>query len=310
MIETSIIIPVRNQKETLLAALDSLKKQIRKPRVFEIVICDDDSTDGTGDTVKKLHYPLFFKYFVNKPAIGRAANRDQGAIRSAGKRMIFIDGDMVPGSTFIEGMLNNGNSDSVKVGRVLPPPEEKLDGIEKYLYSRGRYNITEDGSEVPANYFTSNNFSISRDHYLKIGGFDTKFEGWGGEDIDFGLRLKKKGIEIKYSAKAVTYHHHKRTLKDMVLDFREFGNLTFAYLIEKHPEFLDQIDANRLGLPDSKGEINTSGKLMSSILLNKPVHGLVYNLVSSMKNHRWPDSVYDYLLWGSLALGYKKRAKR
>jgi len=310
MLETSIIIPVRNQKDTLLAALESLKKQIKKPRVFEIVICDDDSTDGTGDIVKKLRFPIFFKYFINKPAIGRAGNRDQGVARSVGKRVIFIDGDMVPDENFIANMIEEDDSDYVKLGKVLPPPEEELTGIEQYLYTRGRYTYNENGVAVPGRYFTSNNFCISRELYQKVGGLDTKFTGWGGEDLDFGLRLERAGIPIKNCVNAITYHYHKRTLQDMISDFREFGNLSFPYLIEKHPEFLDQIPANKLGIPDSKGRIKPLDKLISSFTVNGAMHGLAYRFASSAPNRRWPDFIYDYLLWGSLAMGYKQGKKK
>lgn len=306
MLETSVIIPVRNQKETLLAALNSLKKQIRRPRVFEIVICDDDSTDGTGDVVKRLRFPIFFKYFINKPALGRAANRDQGVARSVGKRIIFIDGDMVPDNNFIFNMVKENDSDYVKLGRVLPSPKEKLTGIEEYLYSRGRYVFDEDGIDIPGRFFTSNNFCIDRDMYKQIGGFDTKFTGWGGEDIDFGLRLEKAGIPIKNCVKAITHHYHKRTLKDMIADFHEFGKLTFAYLIDKHPEFLDQIPSDKLGIPNIRKGTKPVNSLISVLMVNRVVHSLVYKFVSSMSNRRWPDSIYDYLLWGSLVLGYKK----
>ncbi len=310
MLETSIIIPVRNQKDTLLAALDSLRRQIRKPRIYEIVICDDDSTDGTGDIVKKLRFPIFFKYFINKPSLGRAGNRDQGVARSVGKRVIFLDGDMVPDNNFIANMVEENDSGYVKMGKVLPPPDRKMSGIEEYLYTRGRYTYTEDGAAIPGRYFTSNNFCISRDLYQKVGGLDTKFTGWGGEDMDFGLRLEKSGIPIKNSPRAITYHHHERTLRDIIADFYEFGRLSFPYLIEKHPDLLDRIPSNKLGIPDSKGKIKPIDRLVSALAVNKVIHGLIYKFAAASPDKRWPDYLYDYLLWGSLALGYKKGPRK
>ena len=85
MIETTIIIPVRNQKKQLLMTLNNLRRQIRKRRNFEIVICDDDSEDGTGEAVRKLRYPIFLKYYINKPPLGRAANRNFGFEKSSGE---------------------------------------------------------------------------------------------------------------------------------------------------------------------------------------------------------------------------------
>lgn len=307
MIETSIIIPVRNQKNSLLAALNSLRRQIKKPRDFEIVICDDDSSDGTGDTVKKLRYPIFFKYFINTPPLGRAGNRNQGVERSAGKRLIFIDGDMVPDENYITSMIGDGNLDDAKVGWALPAPEEKLNGLGRYLYSRGRYIYKDKDSHLPGRLFTSNNFMISRENFEKLSGFDMAFSGWGGEDIDFGLRLEKSGISIKNVPDALTYHYHNRTIKSLMSDFYEFGENSFVILIEKHPEFLEQIKAKLLGISPTKNPTALYYRFLSLFTVNTLSIKAAASVMSSFGNFKWPDFMYDYILWGSLALGYRKR---
>jgi len=241
MIQTSIIIPVRNQKNSLLAALNSLKRQIKTARDFEIVICDDGSTDGTEQMVKKLRYPIFFKYFRNDPPLGRSANRNSGFKKSFGKDVVFFDGDMVPVEGYLKAILKDSDNQSVRVGIVEPPPDEKMGRLERYLYSRGRYTHTGENQTVPSRYFTSNNFCISRENFEKIGGFDEAFKGWGGEDIDFGLNLEKNGIAVKNIPGAITYHYHKRTVESLKKDFRDFGANSFNYLIKKHPDFLNQI---------------------------------------------------------------------
>ena len=241
MIENSIIIPVRNQKNSLFLLLNSLKKQIKKPRIFEIVICDDGSDDGTEKAIKKLYYPVFFKYFKNDPPLGRSLNRNRGFEKSTGKNLIFLDGDMVPDDKYIEAMLGDNNTDIVKLGMPRPPPDEKPDRLIKYLYSRGRYSSNYTDKVLPGRFFTSNSFYISRSNFGKLNGFDTNFQGWGGEDIDFGFRLESHGIPITNAPEAVTFHYHKRTIKSLVKDHYSFGQSSFDYLIKKHPAFIKQI---------------------------------------------------------------------
>jgi glycosyltransferase involved in cell wall biosynthesis len=310
MIEISIIIPVRNQKDSLLAALNNLRRQIKKPRLFEVVICDDNSDDGTGDAVKKLRYPIFLKYFVNNPPLGRAANRNLGFEKSVGKELVFIDGDMVPGDNFLEAMIGDGDLDSVKVGHAKPAPDEKATGLNRYLYSRGRYASTATGEMLPGKYFTSNNFFISRENFQKLDGFDTNFTGWGGEDIDFGLRLENANIAIKNAADAITYHYHKRSIKSLVDDYADFGRNSFDYLISKHPEFLRQIPGNVLGLAKSSNPLDLFYKLISIFAINSGSLGLAKAIIQSLPNFNWPDFIYDYILWGNLSLGYKRRVNR
>lgn len=305
MIETSIIIPVRNQKESLLMALTSLRRQIRSLKIFEIVICDDGSTDGTGDVVKKLRYPIFFKYFKNDPPLGRAANRNLGYERSSGQNLIFLDGDMVPAEGYIEAILPVKPADIVKLGDVKPPPEEKPGRLENYLYSRGRFNRQYKHELLPGRLFTSNNFFISRHNFSRVGGFDPNFKGWGGEDIDFGLRLEALGIPVKNEPAALTYHHHKRTVESLTKDFYDFGKNSFEYLVKKHPVFLDQLPAYLLGLKQA----HLIYKLISKLTVNKPVLEITGKAVSVLKSISWPDFIFDYLFWGHLALGYKNREK-
>jgi glycosyltransferase involved in cell wall biosynthesis len=308
-IEFSIIIPVRNQKDSLLAALNSLKRQISRTRLFEVVICDDGSDDGTGDAIRKLRYPIFLKYFINNPPLGRAANRNLGFEKSVGKGLIFIDGDMVPDDNYIEAMLGDGDLEPVKVGHAQPPPDEKKTGLNRYLYTRGRYAASTVGQALPGKYFTSNNFFISRENFQKLGGFDTNFSGWGGEDIDFGLRLEGFGIPVKNAANAITYHYHQRTIQSLADNYYEFGKSTFNYLINKHPDFLKQIPGELLGLTSATGPAGLFYKLVSLFTVNDPALKMAKAIAQAKPNGNWPDFFYDYILWGNLALGYRKRAR-
>jgi glycosyltransferase involved in cell wall biosynthesis len=307
MIEISIIIPVRNQKDILSLALASLKQQIKRPRVFEIVVCDDGSADATGEMLKRLRYPIFFKYFVNEKPLGRAANRNLGAQKSSGRELIFFDGDMVPGANYVETILSSFEPNVVKVGEVKPPANEKIGSLARYLYSRGRHNLANKSQSLPGRLFTSNNFCISRELYEQSGGFDPKFKSWGGEDIDYGLRLVSMGAIIRNEPGAITYHHHKRTIDSLTRDFYGFGQSSFAYLIHKHPYFLEQLPARYLRLGMQTKDSSIFYRLLSIMAINGIMLRSIQTMVSHFGGINWPDSIFDYLLWGNLALGYKHR---
>ena len=310
MIETSVIIPVRNQKKQLLLTLNCLKRQIKNRRNFEIVICDDSSDDGTGDAVKRLRFPIFLKYFINKPPLGRSANRNFGFEKSSGKNIIFLDGDMVPSDGYIDAMLSDDNTNIVKLGIPRVPPGDKVNRLGKYLYSRGRYSQRFENQYLPGRLFTSNSFYISRKNFSKTGGFDTKFKGWGGEDIDFGLRLEKMGVPIKSKPDALTYHHHKKTVRSLAEDFYNFGNNTFELLINKHPDFLNQFPSHLLGMSDKFSMANIIHKFIALLTINRPALKLAEYLISTYHNFSWPDIIFDFVTWGNLGLGYKKRNKK
>lgn len=43
---------------------------------------------------------------------------------------------------------------------------------------------------------TGGAFAVSMDHFVKANGYSNEFWGWGGEDDDFGRRLKAVGLKI------------------------------------------------------------------------------------------------------------------
>ena len=63
MIKYSILLITYNQKEILSKALKSLAKQVKNPKIFEIVIADDFSTDGTDEFVTS-HWERGFISFL------------------------------------------------------------------------------------------------------------------------------------------------------------------------------------------------------------------------------------------------------
>jgi hypothetical protein len=41
------------------------------------------------------------------------------------------------------------------------------------------------------------NFSVGREDYARVNGFDERFRGWGQEDDDLGLRLRAAGVRLE-----------------------------------------------------------------------------------------------------------------
>ena len=107
----------------------------------------------------------------------------------------------------------------------------------------------------------------------------------------------------------ITYHYHKRTVKSLVDDFYSFGEKSFAHLINKHPEFLKQIPGQLLGFPQAGGVSGLFYKMVGKLTINGSALKTAETILSRFEKRSWPDYLYDYILWGNLALGYK-RARR
>lgn len=305
MVSLSIVISVYNQKETLRKILSGLAGQIKNPKDFEVVITDDGSTDGTAEFVKKTRFPIFMKYLQAEKNAGRAQNRNRGFAKTVGRHVFFLDGDMVPGPDLVKTHMAMWKKypNDVILGSIKNPPEYKPDRLHKYLYSRGFLNQSKE-TPIPGRYLTGSNFSVNREAFEKLSGFDESFEGWGGEDTDLGLRLEKQGITIRYAPGAISYHYHIKTLNDRINEFEIYGRTGYRQLIEKHPGSVVFPGGWKLGLPDSKpGPFKkVIGKCLAPLRSNAALKfgKKLYALGSKS------DIYHDWLFYGSLAKGYNE----
>lgn len=87
----SIVIPTFNRKSSLNRCLDSLSKQTFKN--FEVIVCDDGSTDGSDTVVSSYSGLINIKYLWNENWGGPARPRNIGLIEAKGKWVCFLDSD-------------------------------------------------------------------------------------------------------------------------------------------------------------------------------------------------------------------------
>ncbi len=311
MISYSILVVTYNQKETLGKILNGLARQIKNPKMFEIVVADDCSDDGTEGFVKKLRLPIFLKYKRAANNVGRSVIRNMGFQKTAGKKVIFLDGDMVPGPNFIDSFLASWDKHptAVILGSWRNPPEWENDRLYKYLSSRGRLTSKSE-TQIPGKYFTGGNFSIDRGIFEKLSGFDLSFEGWKGEDTDFGLRLENESIPIWYNPDAICYHYHKKSLEEMLGEYERYGRTSYRVLLEKHPDMLIFEKGWMLGLPDPKaGMLKRAVSKVLAPLRTDSAISMLKALEGFAGGALFLNIFYDWLFYSRLARGYREGTK-
>ena len=87
----SVVIPTYNRKRELERALDSLLSQSFKD--FEVLVCDDGSTDGTREVCEKWAGALKISYLYNNNSGGPAKPRNNGMRHAKGEWVCFLDSD-------------------------------------------------------------------------------------------------------------------------------------------------------------------------------------------------------------------------
>lgn len=87
----SVIIPTFNRADKLRRALDSLVAQTC--RDFEVIVCDDGSTDETGEMVTSYAGRLDIRYLWEENFGGPARPRNRGIAAARGEWLCFLDAD-------------------------------------------------------------------------------------------------------------------------------------------------------------------------------------------------------------------------
>ena len=201
----SVVIPTYDRLPILQKCLKALENQ-RIPAQsaisgYEVVLVDDGSTDGTLEWLQAsaADFPHVKSYLQNHQ--GPAAARNLGVEKATVDTIIFIDSDLVVTETFLVAhfeALTNAESDRIfTYGRVINTCNFDSPTSEPYKLT-----------DFSAAYFATGNVAIARHWLDKAGLFDKRFQLYGWEDLELGVRLKKLGLKLIKCPDAVGYHWH------------------------------------------------------------------------------------------------------
>jgi glycosyltransferase involved in cell wall biosynthesis len=190
----SVLVPTFDRRADLERCLNALEAQTAPE--FEVVVAVDGSTDGTLALLEsiKRRFPQRLEV-LSLAHGGRARARNVALERATGEVVLFCDDDVTlpPEAVARHAAFHDVFSDSVAVGAV-----RYTDGSLEFPARPGWVNLTGMNSSVP------------RTVALEVGGFDEQLKGWGGEDLEFGIRLQKAGLSFKRLEGEPAVHHAPR----------------------------------------------------------------------------------------------------
>ena len=152
-------------------------------------------------------------YSLNQSAhLPLAAARNLAAKHAKGDFLIFLDVDCIPSATLIADYQRHISDETLLSGQV----RYLRDGAtsEKDFLSKMEDLSTPDPiranlETIPYSLFWSLNFACSKSTYLKIGGFDEGYEGYGAEDTDFAFSAEKQGVTLQCVAAKAYHQYHE-----------------------------------------------------------------------------------------------------
>ena len=213
-----VVIPAYNDSETIGRAI---KSATADGTADEVIIVDDGSTDRTVQVVYEMGEPNV--RVTSQPNAGPAAARNAGAAEATAEFLVFLDADdqLLPGAlTLFLDAHRTSRSPLVRSGafRDFDPGSPVLAERSDFAYPRG----------APL----AGTFSVSRDLFRRVGGYDAEFRFGENSELLFRFmsRIGPRNTEYLNRPTVQTFTRADRT-SDFYDESRRMGALR---MIEVH----------------------------------------------------------------------------
>lgn len=257
----SVVVPTYNYRDNLRRTLDSLCQQTLNRQLFEVIVADDGSSDGTCELVASYQGVLNIHYvFQEDMGFRVSAARNLGAQRAHFSILLFFDAGMIAAPQMLaehyqrhalaDGLVLIGlsygvNEFSQDYPELLFELVDNFNGAELFLQLARYPNLVDCRYQTlqalqfdlavckyPWVIFWTGHVSCRTDIFRQLTGFDPWFSSWGGEDVELGIRLHQAEchFELLPQQWSLHYPHHKDPDKK-----QKDAKHNIEYICQKHP---------------------------------------------------------------------------
>lgn len=239
----SVIIPTYNRADVLKTALEALERQSVGLDVFEIIVCDDGSTDHTQDVLARFAAETKRPFLRVKQANGGANRARNTAIRQAsGQLLLILNDDTICVREFVAEHLKvhdeQPQETTAVLGRMTIAPELPHSPFAA-LHHDASFNLLKDREILGWEFFFTCNVSVHRSLVERAGGFEERLR-WH-EDIELGERLARLDMVLHYRPQALGYHLHFLTEADYLKIAAREGE-SLVLWAEKRPDLMAKFE--------------------------------------------------------------------
>ena len=213
----SVVVTTYNNPRYLELVLLGFARQ--DCRDFEVVVADDGSGEETRRLVEGMQrsYPVPLVH-AWQPDIGFRQSRvlNWGALHARGDQLIFTDGDCIPPRHMVSRHLAVSAPNTLVVGgcvrleqeqsAAITPEQVRIGAFEDLLTPADRramqwrhlknlWYIATGARRRPK--IQGLNFSLDRDSFFAVNGFDLAFENNARQDSDLRNRLRLHGVRAR-----------------------------------------------------------------------------------------------------------------
>jgi GT2 family glycosyltransferase len=283
-----------NQCEKTVRALESFAPGERE--ALQFLLWDNGSTDDTVAVIRQ-RFPDVHVH-AHSSNLGVASGRNAAASLAlelfAPTHLLFLDNDLVFTAGFVPALLASFQDPMVGQAqaklRSLHEPDLLNDGGGCDIsFWRGRtrpvgFDEVDRGQrDTPRPCVSCGGAMMVRaDVFRELGGFDTIFDPFGPEDLDFSLRLQKRGYQALYIPQAMAYHEVSHTFEggQYTANYARVKAQHWLRFLRRHGSITQKLGFALVGVPliairmaVREGRKGNLGALAGSV--RGVVHGLV-----------------------------------
>jgi GT2 family glycosyltransferase len=210
----TIVVPVRNRSDLLRECLDGLMKQDLVGELFDVLVCDDGSTEDISAVIADFQSGPVGVRLLSQPPLGPAAARNLGIRNSHSPTLVFIDSDVRPHPEAVRRLVEALERNPRWCGAEATV--EPTEGEDSPLW---------DAPTARGGRYLTAGIAYRRSALEQAGGFDEAFRLPACEDVELAVRVLQAG-EIGYVPEAMILHPRRRITLNARWRWRLFWRYT------------------------------------------------------------------------------------
>lgn len=218
--DISVVMPCRNSSGSIGVQLSALSRQNWRS-VWEVIVADNGSNDGTLDVVEQYRHGLpQLRVIDASERRGAAHARNAGVAAARGEAILFCDADDEVGTGWLSAMGQGLARCDFVAARLdtakLNPPE--IAAAVKNPQSEGLQRV---GYPPHLCHASGATLGVKREVHERVGGFDESLPVL--EDTDYCFRVQLTGVELCFLKDATVHYRFRADHKALFHQARHWG---------------------------------------------------------------------------------------
>jgi len=216
----SVIVPCFNDAQGIRDTLTSLARQDYPKDRMEVIVVDNNSTDGTPRIIDEFADRIInFRHLVERDRQSSYAARNRGIACARGAIVAFIDTDMSVGPEWLSQIsMKFKDSDVIYLACGVTIYEERASVFAAFNRMKG---FPIDEYVQHAHFAPTCCLAVRKTVFEEVGMFDARVISGG--DYEFGTRVYRAGKPLHYAPEIRMNHPARTSLRQLLKKYFRVG---------------------------------------------------------------------------------------